>query len=257
MNRSSDTSERQRLEDAQQLQRWVRRYAQNRSLPVAVALGAFTLVTLAIGMASHWGGMAYRQGNMALLAICIGVLGVAMVALVSLSVFRWGGQRLQQLAQELYSREGYVAISTCPVKRPWLAGLLAAGFALCVTGNVILGLLGYLPTDKYMQPISAIYVVPFLVGLNFLMRPATGYIPLLWPLLYALHAALIVVGAPIAFTGVWEPLNMLVPIVGYGLLASLVGHAYGRWAWHHVRVLAARQADDTHRPLEESLPDGT
>ena len=56
-----------------------------------------------------------------------------------------------------------------------------------MTGSVILGLLGYLPGGKYMQPISAVYVVPFLVALNFLMRPTAGNIPLLWPLLYGLQ----------------------------------------------------------------------
>jgi hypothetical protein len=112
-----------------------------------------------------------------------------------------------------------------------------------VAGSVVLGVLGYLPTGKYMQPISALYVVPFLVALNFLMRPAAGYIPLLWPALYALHAVLIVVGAPIVFVGSWEPLNMFLPIVGYGLLVSVVGHLYSRWALRNARAIVSQQLD--------------
>jgi hypothetical protein len=82
-----------------------------------------------------------------------------------------------------------------------------------------------------------------MVALNLIMRPITGYIPLLWPLLYSLHAALIVAGAPIAFSGRWESSNMLVPTVGYGLLTSLVGHIYSRWALHEARAIAGRQLD--------------
>jgi hypothetical protein len=54
---------------------------------------------------------------------------------------------------------------------------------------------------------------------------------------------LIVAGAPIAFVGRWEPLNMLVPIIGYGLLTSLIGHLYSRWALHSVRSIVSQQLD--------------
>lgn len=243
MNEFSEKPEQDELEEAQQMQRWVRRYAQNRSLPVVVFLVVFALLCLAIGVPSYWGGMAYREGNTTLLAVCIAVLIVALAATIYISVPRWGGRRLQQLAERLYAREGQVTIATPRGKRSWMIAALGLAFGVCVMGSVILGLLGYLPTDKYMQPISAIYVVPFLVGLNILMRPMVGHIALLWPLLYALHALLIVAGAPIAFVGPWEPLNMLVPIVGYGLLASLAGHIYSRWALHSVRVIVSKQLD--------------
>ena len=240
MNKSSEKTERSEFEDAQQMQRWVRRYAQNRSLPVVVFIIASAMLTLAIGLSSYWGGKAYRDGNAAVLAVCIGVLIVAVTATIYLSVPWWGARRLQQVAERLYAREGRVTIAIPRGKRTWMVAALAAGFGICVMGSVILGLLGYLPTNKYMQPISAIYVVPFLVAMNLLMRPATGNIPLLWPLLYALHAALIVAGAPIFFVGVWEGLNIFGPMVGYGLLTSFISHAYSRWALHKVRLLAAR-----------------
>jgi hypothetical protein len=250
MKKSLGISERSELEDAQQMQRWVRRYAQNRSLPVVVNLIAFTILFLAIALPSYWGGIAYRNGDSILLAICLGTVTIALTATIYLSVPRWGGQRLQRTAEGLYAREGRVTISVLPGRRQRLAGALAVGFFVCVTGSVTLGLLGYLPTDKYMQPVSALYVVPFLVALNFLMRPGTGNIPLLWPFLYALHALLIVAGVPIVFVGIWRPLNMLVPTVGYGLLASLIGHVYSRWALHRLRSLAARQLAGANRPLE-------
>jgi len=33
-------------------------------------------------------------------------------------------------------------------------------------------------------------------------------------------------------------LNMLIPTVGYGLLTSMLGHAYSRYALHSVKRLA-------------------
>jgi len=247
MNDPSDKSVRNELEDAQQMQRWVRRYAQNRSLGVAVGIIVFLALFLGISGSSYWGGMAYRDGNAPLLAVCVVVLILAMAATIYLSIPGWGGRRLQQVAERLYAREGQVTIATPRPKRPWLIAALGAGFSVCVIGCMILKWLGYLPAGKYAQPISAIYVVPFLVALNFLMRPAVGHLPLLWPLLYALHAALIVVGVPIVFAGAWEPLNMLVPTVGYGLLTSLACHLYSRWALHRVRTLGAPLSTPANR----------
>jgi hypothetical protein len=243
MNDSSEP-DRDELEEAQRIQRWVRRYAQNRSLPVAVGLIVFVLIFLAISLASLGAGIAYRNGDITLFAICLGVAVVAMAATIYVSVPRWGGRRLQQLGARLYESEGRASIDPRPAPRPWLISLLAVAFGICVAGHVLLGVLGYLPTDKYMQPIAALYLVPFLVALNLLMRPATGNMQLLWPALYALHAILIVAGAPIVFQGRWEALNMLLPTVGYGLLTAFISHIYSRWALHSVRVIVGRQLDE-------------
>ena len=101
MNESPGIPEWSELDDAQQMQRWVRRYAQNRSLPVVVNLIAFTILFLAIALPSYWGGNAYRNGNSMLLAICLGMLTIALAATIYLSVPRWGGQRLQRMAEGL------------------------------------------------------------------------------------------------------------------------------------------------------------
>ena len=68
MNDSSQ-SERNDLEEARQIQRWVRRYAQNRSLPVIVALAVSALLFAAIALPSYWGGIAYRSGNTAMFVV--------------------------------------------------------------------------------------------------------------------------------------------------------------------------------------------
>ncbi|HEX2475719.1 MAG TPA: hypothetical protein VHK01_13290 [Lacipirellulaceae bacterium] len=236
--------EQNELEESRRIQRWVRRYAQNRSLPVAVALIVFMVLFLTISLSSLWGGIAYRRGDTMTFALCLAVAIVAMAASIYVSVPRWGGRRLQELGERLYEAEGRATINPQPSHQPWLIACLGLGFGMCVVGHVMLGVLGYLPTEKYMQPISALYAVPFLVALNFLMRPATGNVQLLWPLLYALHAIAIVAGAPIVFHGRWDVLNMLVPVVGYGLVTSLISHIYSRWALHSVRTIVGRQLDE-------------
>ncbi|HEY3395263.1 MAG TPA: hypothetical protein VGK58_21360 [Lacipirellulaceae bacterium] len=236
--------EHNELEESRRIQRWVRRYAQNRSLPVAVGLIVFGLLFLAISLSSLWGGIAYRNGHTGLFSLCLGIAIVALAFTIYLSVPRWGGRRLQELAERLYEAEGQATINMPRARQTWLVACLGLGLGMCVIIHVVLGLLGYLPTDEYMQPISALYIVPFLAALNFLMRPATGNVQLLWPLLYALHAIAIVAGAPIAFHGQWEILNMLVPVIGYGLLTSIISHLYSRWALHSVRTIVGRQLDE-------------
>jgi hypothetical protein len=230
------------LEEAQQVQRWVRRYAQNRSLPVAVGLVVYAILFLAISVPSYWGGVAYRDGNTVLFAVCLGIVILALVATVYIAIPAWGGRRLQELGSRLYADEGQVTLAT-PHARGWILIALATGFAVCVVGSVILSVLEYLPVGKFQQPISAIYVVPFLVALNYLMRPMAGPIALLWPVLYAVHAVLVLAGVPIVFTGRWESLNMLLPMVGYGLVTAIIGHLYSRWALHSVRTIVSRQLD--------------
>jgi hypothetical protein len=113
---------------------------------------------------------------------------------------------------------------------------LMATFFVCILATAVLGFLDVFP-EKYMQPVSAIYLVPFLVILWLLMRPMVGPIALLWPALYTLHAVLILIGVPILFTGPWDPLNMLIPTVGYGLIASLIAHIYSRIMLRRLRCM--------------------
>ena len=112
---------------------------------------------------------------------------------------------------------------------------MSAVFGICILAHVYFG--DTIPV-RYRQPVSALYSMPFLVGIWLLQRPASGYISLLWPVLYGLHAVLLLVGAPILFTGRWESMNILLPVVGYGILVNVANHLYARFAFHKVRQLA-------------------
>jgi len=108
-------------------------------------------------------------------------------------------------------------------------------FVFCALASVGLGLLGLYPI-RLMQPISALYLVPFLCYLGLKLRRVGSPFMFLWPGLYAVHAVLLVTGVPI---GMGPMLDMFVPTVGYGLVAALSGHIYNRVALRRLRRLAA------------------
>ena len=231
MNSSSKEQER-----SKEIAGLTRTYAQNRSLGVVVALLVFTALSAGISILSHAGGVAYREGNQLLFWTCMAALVPVLSAVVYISVPKWGGRRLGALTGHLY-REGNVSIAVPKQRgRKRIALVLGIVFGGCVIGSVLLGFFGQL-SPKFMQPISAVFVVPFLVGLTVLMRPAVSYVSLLWPVLYGLHAILIVAGVPIAFTGRWESLNIVLPMVGYGVLSALVGHACNRHAFFKLKQI--------------------
>ena len=118
---------------------------------------------------------------------------------------------------------------------PPLAAFL---FMFCIVASVGLGFAGFLPV-RYMQPVTAIYCVPFMCYLGAKHGKGGSPFMFLWPALYAIHAILLVAGAPIRFEGMYEILNMLVPTAGYGLVAALAGHIYSRFALGRLRAAAA------------------
>jgi len=232
-------AEERRPEQNQRLQeipKWARRYAQNRTLPLLVMLTIFLGGCLMFGGLGYLVGWAYVHGERLL-------AGAAMLVLCAFAVWwLWfsfvGAARIMEwIAERLYRREGSVSLGAREggpsAKHLPLAGFL---FMFCVAASVGLGILGLLP-QKYMQPISALYCVPFLVYLWAKQRPVGSPFMLLWPVLYGLHAILLVSGAPIRFGGKFEGLNMLVPVAGYGIVAILIAHVYGRIALRRLRTL--------------------
>jgi len=225
-------------EKLKEIPKWTRKYAYSRMLPFLLFQAIFLFFVAAIGIPSYLGGNAYRAGNMLLFWVCIFTLIPVCTALVFFSIPKYGGKWIDQIAQWLYGREG-IAILSPPVKtkKKYCVGLVAGLiFGSCILVSVVLGVFGYIPTE-YMMPVSAIYTVPFLVFLIIWMSPTgirpidrTCFLGLLWPILYTLHAILVVAGVPIQFDRPWNFLNMLIPTVGYAILFGLVGHIYNRYA---------------------------
>jgi hypothetical protein len=220
----------------QEIPDWARRYAQNRTLPVLAGLAIFVGGFLVFGSLSYVVAWAYVRGERLL-------AGGTMLVLCGFGVwwlwfsFVGGARIMERITERLYRREGSVSLGTreeCPSPNIHpLAGFL---FMFCVAASVGLGILGLLP-QRYMQPISALYCVPFLVYLWAKQRPVGSPFMLLWPVLYGLHAILLVAGAPIRFGGKLDPLNMLVPVAGYGIVAALAAHIYSRIALRRLQRL--------------------
>ena len=239
MNNSSNGKDRQ-SEDLKRIPLWTRRYAQNRTIPFLIFQVIFLLFFIAIAGASYLAGNAFQSRNMLAFWSWIFVLACVSTALSFFSVPRWGGNFITRIARRLYSNEGDITLSP-PVrirKHSWIGWVAGLIFMSCILASVALGIKGYIPVE-YMQPVSAIYCVPFLVFLSFWQRPMVGFLSLLWSSLYALHAILIVVGAPIQFSKEWSFLNMLIPVVGYGMLSGLIGHLYSRFALGKLKDLAS------------------
>lgn len=241
-----------RLDDPRQIAKWTRVYAQNRSLPFIVSMLLFLVLSVTIGALSYLTAYAYVKGYNLILSGCILVLALTCAAVIYVSIPRWGGRLLEQLSQTLYAKEGSVTVSTpqTAVNRRRWGLVLGIGYGACILASIVVGMLGYIP-HEYMQPVSAIYVVPFFIALGILTRPSSSPVMMLWPILYALHAVLIVAGAPILFTGKWDSLNMLVPIAGYGLLCGLLAHLYSRFALRRLKRLNRMELLGTHDSDEE------
>jgi len=238
----------QETEKLKEIPKWTRRYTQNRTIPFLVSMAIFLLLFLGIAGSSYLTGKAYRSGNMLVFWICIFVQIPTLAALLFFCVPKWGGKLIEQISQQLYGKEG--VISMPPPERMkeqrWVGYIVGLAFALCVVGSVQLGIHGYIPIE-YMQPVSALYCVPFLVFLVIWQKPMVGPLALLWPILYALHAILVVAGVPIQFSGRWVFLNVLIPIAGYGILCGLVGHIYSRFALRKLKKLVKREEENSLR----------
>lgn len=239
MSRSiSDETKDQALQTA----RWTDRYARSRTLGVLIFLALFCALFLSGASLSRAGAIAFQMGNRPLILLEVIALILWLASVIWLSVPRWGGRWMERVAGSLYRNEGHVvqrlAVSRPTAKR-W--GMIAALlYGTCILASVALGAAGYLRPEM-MMPISALYVVPFAVFPALVQRT---YLQLLFPVLYTVHALLMLTGVLKPFEGTRAGLNMILPLIGYMALAAVVGHIYNRIAWARMRRLA--QADQEH-----------
>ena len=224
-------------ESLRQIPLWAGRYAQNRTLPVVVGQIIFLLGFLAFAGLGSLVAWSHLRGLWWLTIVSGMALGMLTAWWMWFS-FLGGARIMQRITDRLYRGEGWVQAQSQPEASArrvgWVAGIV---FGLCIGVSVALGLAGLIPI-RYMQPVSALYVVPFLIYLGLRQREAGWPLMLIWPALYALHALLLTLGAPIYFSDPYDALNMLVPVVVYGLFAALVAHLYSRLALRRLRALS-------------------
>ena len=239
----------QQERDLRELPKWARRYAQNRTLPVLVLQVMYLVGAGVFGGLSYLGAWAYMHGERLLAASSVLVLS-AFAAWWLWFGFSGAAKLVPRITARLYGREGTVTIGQTPegaVQR--LPSLVWFLVLFCVFAHVGLSFWALIPM-RLMQPTSALYAVPFLIYLGMRLRQVGSPLMFLWPALYALHAMLLLAGAPIYFGGRYQALNMLIPTVGYGILAALAGHIYSRVALRRLRALAATP-ETTQEGVEE------
>jgi hypothetical protein len=222
--------------DLAEIPKWAQRYARNRTLGVAWMLAVFLVVPCAMTGLALGCGWLFRQGQRPL-----GVAGA--VLLIGLTLwwvwFLAVGIRgfAAYVGRRLHADEGTaVAAGGAPCVAGRATRWIAPVFLACVGATAILVGLGSIPL-RFTQPVTALYGVPFMVYLVLVQRQAVSPFLLLWPLLYAVHAALIVAGLPLNLPERYAGLDVVIPLAGYGVLAALVGHVYGRYALRRLRRL--------------------
>ena len=241
-SKQNNKSQDQNNEKLKEIPKWIRRYAQNRTLTILVLMvmlvlfSMFFAVVVSLPLILAMAG--FRKGNMFLGCVGTAVLIAGSVAMGKFYIFflsKFGGKNKglldQKIDQWIYGREG---IASMPLpksskKMERMGIVFAIVYLILLLGSMELGMLGYIPV-KYFLPFTSLFIVPFGVYQYFIMQPRLGPVILIFPILYAVHAILIVAGVPIFFTGSFAvPLNMLLPIV-YTFLAYIIGHVYSRYA---------------------------
>ncbi|HDP35468.1 MAG TPA: hypothetical protein ENN29_10210 [Candidatus Hydrogenedentes bacterium] len=248
--------EKPRRNDPRQIVRWTRRYAQNRTISFLVQWVFIVLMVIIIGLAASLTQLAHKRESQALFTLSVAMMVLSMLALAWFSLSRWSGHLISSITNRLYGREGYVAYSGIHKQEKLPLWLTALGGGLVVyhlVGALLISF-NYMHI-QYLQPWSALYMTPYLIAMVLYQR--LGFWAWLWPLLYGLHALLMLYGAPVRFGREYELLNIIVPIFGYGLFAIIAGHIYSRYALWKLKTLTRDaipdiDGDDDAAPGETS-----
>jgi len=242
----------QNTEKLKEIPKWTRKYAQNRTLTILVLMAMLMLFSMSaaglLGFALAFVSAAFRKGN--IISGCVGIaflvaaLAAILIVLI-ISIKKFGGKNRglidQLIDQRLYGKEGAVSMSMpkSSKKKICLEIVLAVVFFICFFGSWHLAIKGYI-AYKYLQPVSVLYIVPYVVcGWYFWQSPRMGPIYLLYPILYSIHAILIVAGVPIFFTTEnFCIFSICLPAIGYGFLPFIIGHSYSRYALKKLKAAA-------------------
>ncbi len=247
----------QNTEKLKEIPKWTRKYAQNRTLTILVLMVMIGLLSMFIaaivGFSLSLAVAGFRKGNIILGCVGIAVL-IAEIAAISifLVIFlsKFGGKNKGLLDQiidrRIYGKEGTASVpaSKSSKKKICLEIVSVVIFFICFFGSWYLAIEGYI-AYKYLQPVSVLYIVPYVVcGWYFWQSPRMGPIYLLYPILYTIHAILIIAGVPIFFTtDTFCIFSICLPSIGYGLLPFIIGHIYSRYALKKLKGLTHLEGD--------------
>jgi hypothetical protein len=148
---------------------------------------------------------------------------------------------VQALCVRLYESDGQVVVPGVPrAYRVWTQIIVILAAALMIVTPMLVQAIHV--SARYLQPVVAAYMVPVLFALHTRRGMMGGPLMLLWPVLYALHALLLLAGVPLPAPQD-AMMNALVPLSAYGAVAILASHAYSRYALRRLRRLAKVPGD--------------
>jgi len=243
-SKQNNKSQDKNAEKLKEIPKWTRRYAQNRTLTILVLMVMVMLfsmfVAALVGFSLPLAVGGFRKGNIILGCVGIAVLVAVLVAILIVMIIifsKFGGKNRglidQLIDQRIYGKEGTATVPVPKSSKKKICLEIVSGviFFICFFGSWHLAIKGYI-AYKYLQPVSALYIVPYAVcGWYFWQSPRMGPIYLLYPILYSIHAILIVAGVPIFFTTEnFCIFSICLPAIGYGFLPFIIGHVYSRYA---------------------------
>lgn len=240
--------EPQEMEKLKEIPKWTRKYAQNRTLTTFVLIAIISLISMGIVFPAALAVSAFMKGKLILVGVGIVALVVVLIFYV-IFLLKFGGKNRglidQKIDQWIYGREGTTSMPVPKLtkKKKWLDFVSGVIVSIYILGSNYLYMEGFIAV-KYLLPVSALFFVPFLVFQYFLQRPRLGPLVLICPILYTIHAILIIAGVPIFFTGNRGMLNMFLPVFGYSFLAYVIGHLYSRYALKKLKTAAHLQEDN-------------
>jgi len=228
--------------DPREITQWTRRYAQSRTIYFLVQWCLIVFIICIIGLVASLTQQAYTSGNKSLFYISVVFLAITFFFFIWISISRWTAEFVWQVTLWFYGREGFVAPEENARSKQlprWVIILIGMMLVYHILGALLISFRS-LPL-QYLQPFSAIILVPVLCILIYYQ--GLGFWAWLWPLLYGLHAFLLLARVPIGFPSPWYLLNIIVPIFGYGLIAILVGHIYSRYALWKLKAITRQGLD--------------
>lgn len=223
-------------------------YSRNRTLVILVsmlicALASALIAGLSVGAARVYVmGHPWLAGALAVadILVCLGWLWLVL----SKRLNQW----MSGVSEWLYRGDGMVVAA--PVCKPsGAARVVPWVFAALVCATPMLVQRWPVP-DWCLQPITALYTVPFMLWLWWMQRSHQSPLMLIWPVLYALHAVALLAGVPL-LRGIDPMMQVLLPMVAYSAIAVVASHLHGRYALRRLRALARVRAADGDGEAED------
>jgi len=215
MNTSHNQTTTDPADKLKQIPKWARRYAENRTLPLAIFSAIFIVLFGAVALSVY----CFAKGQFLLAAIML----ILYLAGCLYFMITWDKHEIRY-----FTKTGIPQNQSVQQIRKFLPLPLI----LFVVISVIMEQRGVFPANLRV-PISALYVCPLLIFANW--RWARGsFIGYLWAALYAAWAIAILFKVPIlTFSpgGQLKPgAEMLLATPVTGVLTGLIAYIYSRYA---------------------------